>query len=213
MPQTGTLGHAETVLFVNDRHTQTAEPDRIFYQGVGAYQQLHRTVKQSGMDFVALALTGRAGKQAYVYAELGNHAAQAVIMLCGKNLGRCHKTCLRTVVDSQKHRHQRHNGLARAYIPLYETVHLPAGGHIRMYLVHDALLCSGQVKRQTFAVKAIEKIAHSLHGPSAALILAAPGTALHVDLYKKQLFELQPKACGLKLRVVLRIVDCNKRFT
>ena len=43
-PEFGTLGHTETVLLIDHDHAQTGELHRIFYDGMGTYEDMDGTV-------------------------------------------------------------------------------------------------------------------------------------------------------------------------
>mgnify|MGYP003295124105 CR=1 FL=1 len=69
------------------------------------------------------------------------------VVLARKNLGRCHNTRLKAIIDSQEHRHKRHHSLAAANVALQQAIHLASRQHIATNLLDYALLCRGQAKR------------------------------------------------------------------
>lgn len=91
--------------------------------------------------------------------------------------------------------------------PWQQAVHLTARTHVVAYLVHDALLRSGELKLKVLGVEAVEVVAHLREDIAAELAAMVGGVAQDVELHVEQLLELQSLARLLHLDGVLRIVD------
>ena len=98
-------------------------------------------------------------------------------MLLCQNLCRCHHACLVAVVYGDEHRHQSHERLARAYVPLQQTVHLTARAHVLAYFSYHALLCTSQFKRQIMPVEPVELFTHMLKETATVFPAVVAGIA------------------------------------
>ena len=100
------------MLFVNDSEAEIAELNCILYDGVGADEQMQRTVEQLFVNDRPFSGAGRSGKQFDVKSDFRGQFSYGMVMLCGQNLGRSHKTGLIPVVYGQKHGHKRYERFA-----------------------------------------------------------------------------------------------------
>ena len=64
MPEAGTLGDTEAVLFVDDNEADVLEEDVILEEGVGADEDVEAAGEEVGMEDVAVALAGGTGEEA-----------------------------------------------------------------------------------------------------------------------------------------------------
>ena len=124
-------------------------------------------------------------------------------MLFGKDFRRSHDARLKTVVQGYKHGHESHERLAGTHIALQKAVHLSAGTHVVVYLVHHTFLRSGERERQVLAVESVEDVAHTVEDIATILATVLAGIAQDVELHIEQFFELEAFAgllhvvCGL----------------
>ena len=98
-------------------------------------------------------------------------------MLFSKNLGRCHDTRLKAIVQGQQHCHQRHQSLTASHIALQQSVHLPATVHIGTHLFDDTLLRTSQLEGQMMIIESIERIANLHETESVPFGLSFPRIA------------------------------------
>ena len=128
-------------------------------------------------------------------------------MLLGEYLGWCHDARLIAVAERDEHGHKCHEGLSAAHVALQQAVHLTARAHVVAYLVHDALLRTGQLEPEVLGVEAVEVVAHLREDVAAVLAAMVGGVTQYVELHVEELLELQSLARLLHLDGVLRIVD------
>ena len=91
------------MLLVNDNETEVAETHIVLDDGMSADEYVERTVGKLTVDCLALLLSRRSGEQSDVDSHWCDHLADGFEMLGGKDLGRCHQTGLRIVVECYEH--------------------------------------------------------------------------------------------------------------
>ena len=107
-PEFGTLGDSEAVLLIDDDHAQTGELHRVLDDGMGAYEDMDRTVQQTVEYFLTPFALYDTRQQGYAHIHTVQESHDSLQVLFGKNLRRCHDTGLIAVVDGDEHRHQRY---------------------------------------------------------------------------------------------------------
>ena len=157
-PEFGALGDTEAVLLIDDDHTQTGKLHRILDDGMGAYEDVDRTVQESVEHFLSPLAFHNACEQGYPYIHIFQEAHDGLQMLLGEDLRGCHDTGLIAVVDGDEHRHQGDERLARAYIALQQTVHLTAAASVFTDLADHPFLGFRQWERQVVVVEGIEHL-------------------------------------------------------
>ena len=90
-------------------------------------------------------------------------------VLLGEDFGGSHDARLITIVEGDEHCHQRHKGLAGAYVALEETIHLSSGTHVVTYLVHHSLLRTGKTEGEVLRIEVVEQLAYMLENIAAIL--------------------------------------------
>ena len=133
-------------------------------------------------------------------------------MLLGKDFGGCHDARLITIVEGDEHCHQRHKGLAGAYVALQKTVHLSSGTHVVTYLVHHTLLRSGEAEGEVLRIEVVEQLAYMLENIAAILATMVGSIAENVELHVEQFFELQTVTRRLHLLRCLGIMYAAHRL-
>ena len=146
-PHTGTLGHSEAMLFVNDREREILELHLVFDKSVGAYGHLNLPGSYPLQREATCLGTGAAGKQGHFYAQRVGPCGNSLEMLSGENLGGSHYGSLTTVVTGHQHRHESHHRLSTPYVALKKAIHLASGTHIIAYLMKYPFLCTRELKR------------------------------------------------------------------
>ncbi len=111
------------------------------------------------MDFASRGGAGASGEQGHFDADAVAPGLKVLEMLEGEYLCRCHKARLIVVVYGHKHGHERHEGLAAAYVALQQPVHLAAGLHVGSDFLEHAFLCPGERKRKHVGIEMPEGIA------------------------------------------------------
>ena len=194
-PHPGALRHTEAVLLVNHRHAEALEFYGIFYQGVSSYQYVDVAVLQRLVQFAAFLGPGASGQQLHTDAYLFAPSSQCLVMLRCKYLGGSHQRALATVVYGHQQGHERHHGLAGAYVALQQTIHLPSGAHVVADLVQHALLRPGQLERDALAVIVVEHGSNLQERYAGYALAALAGIAQYIELQIEQFLELHPLAC------------------
>ena len=133
-------------------------------------------------------------------------------MLLGEDFGRCHDARLITIVEGDEHSHQRHKGLAGAYVALEQTVHLPAGTHVVTYLVHNSFLRTGKTEGEVMRIEVVKQLADMLEYIAAILATMVGSIAENVELNVEQLFKLQTVTRRLHLLRCLGIMYAAHRL-
>lgn len=112
-------------------------------------------------------------------------------LLLGENFRRRHDAGLVAVVDGYEHRHQCYEGFAGSNIALQQAVHLSSGSHVGANLVHDALLCSGELEVEVVGVEPVELLSDVLEDITAVFAPVVAGVAEDVELDIEELLKLQ----------------------
>ena len=117
-----------------------------------ADEDMDRAVHQAVMDRYAVLGGCRTGQQRYMYgiAKRRQERFERLVVLVSQDLRRCHDTSLITVIHRQETAEEGDEGLTRTYVSLLQAVHLMTGLEVVMYLVDDAFLGAGKIKRQGF---------------------------------------------------------------
>ena len=79
---------------------------------MGAHQNLDIARSQVGKNLFSLLAFYDASEQFHPDVHSLEKVADGLQMLLGKDFGRCHHTCLITVIQRNEHGHQRHERLA-----------------------------------------------------------------------------------------------------
>ncbi len=139
------------MLFVDDGQCEVAEGDTFLHQCMGADHDL----RVAGCDFLqhlaARLARDLACEPCHPHAQGFEPATQVVEMLLGQQLGRRHQGGL--LADFHcLHRGQRsHHGLAAADVALYQPQHGRGFAEVRLDLVEDAPLRTGEFEGQGLA--------------------------------------------------------------
>ncbi len=118
---------------------------------MGAHDDAHAAIGQPGVNLFPLPPGDATGEQAN--GRLGSRyplekATDGLIVLLGQDLGGGHQRCLCAGGHGQSHRRCCHDGLARAYVSLQESVHWPVRAQIGDDLSQRPLLGAGQFEGQ-----------------------------------------------------------------
>ena len=106
------------MLLVDYHHAEVGKLYRILDDGMGAYENLHTAVLQPLQYLLSLLTFHDTCQQFHPDVHSPKEVLDGLQVLLGENLRRCHDTCLVAVVEGDEHRHQCHQRLAAAYIPL-----------------------------------------------------------------------------------------------
>ena len=128
-------------------------------------------------------------------------------MLLGQYLCGGHQACLIAVVESNEHRHECNECLARAHIALQESVHLPSRAHVGPDFVHDTFLCTSEFEGQILVIERVKDIANCREDVATILATLVAGIAQNVELHIEQFLELQSDTCALHLVGRLWVMD------
>ena len=158
IPEFGTLCHAKTVLLINNHKPQVAELNGIFNKGMGADNDMKVSRLKHGMDLLAACFFSAACKQINGYIHSIQKPPDGSVMLVGQNFGRGHEAGLETIVERDKHTHERYQRFPATYIALQQAVHLFARSEIEADFAYNFLLCIGQLKRQMLFIKCVEPL-------------------------------------------------------
>ena len=198
-PQTGPLGHAEAVLFVDNGHAEFLKLDVVLYHRMCAYKDMETPVgKLFGYVAPFLGLC-RPCEEPYIKAQFRRESAQSLVVLAGKNFRRRHKTCLEAVVDGEEHGHECHESIARPNVALHEPVHLAAAHYVGADFLYYALLGAGEFERQTLIIEIVEPSPYPRHHISLKLGLTAARATQHVDLDEEQFVEFKAQSCRVEV--------------
>ena len=157
------------MLLVYDCHSEMREHHRVLDYGVSTHEDVYITSSEALQHLLAPFSLHSTREQLHPYVHRAKKLADGGEMLLGKYLGGCHHTCLETIVEGYKHRHQGHKCLTRADIALQQPVHLPASFHVGPYLAHHPLLRIGKLEGQVKAVEVVEERPDLLEHISAVL--------------------------------------------
>ena len=167
------------------------EHHSIFYHGMCADKDIHLARSQILQYRLSSLSLHHAREQFHMHIHIAKKFADGGIVLFSKNLGRCHDAGLVAIIQSYKHRHQRHKSLARAYVALQQTVHLRARLHVGTYLAHHTLLSVSKFERQMLRIKGIKNIANFREYISLILLSVFRSITQDVELHIEQLLEFQ----------------------
>ena len=148
------------MLLVDHHHAQAGKLYGVFNDGMGADKNLYGTVEQTVENLLTFLAFDNTCQHGHADIHPFQEVHDGLQVLFGKNLRRCHNACLIAVVQSDEHRHQGYEGLARAYVALQETIHLFATTHILTNLANDALLGLGEWEGKVLLIERVEVVAH-----------------------------------------------------
>ena len=137
------LAHAKAVLLVGNHQRQTVIAHPLAQQGVGADDQIPRSILNMGQGFPALRCLHAAQQQPAADAQWLQYLTRADQMLPGQNLGRRHQRALPAGRSRRANRAKGNSRLAAAHIALHQPAHGASGRHIRQNLPQHALLGTG----------------------------------------------------------------------
>ena len=157
-PEFGALGDTETVLFIDHHHAESGKLHRVLDDGMGAYEDMDRTVQESVKHFLTPFAFHDTREQGHAYGHVFQEAHDGLQMLFGEDLRGCHDTGLIAVVDGNKHRHQCHQCLTGADIALQQSVHLSSGTRVLADLADHPFLCFRQWERQVVVIEGVEHL-------------------------------------------------------
>ena len=197
------LGHAEPVLFVDDRQLQVLEADVVLEEGMGADRDLHGAGRQGAQLLGPRRALVAAGQQDGGDPVLGQRAGDGLEMLAGEDLGRGHQRALAAAGGDVGHGQHGDDGLARADVALDQAAHPLAGLEVAANVGQRPLLGAGQAVGQVFAYG----FGQRRGGDAGGGLGAALGFALgHGQLVGQQLVIGQaPGVRGLRGEVGLRL--------
>ena len=176
-PELGTLGNAEAVLLIDHHHTETGKLHRVFNDGMGTDEYLHLACQQTVENLLAFLSLHHTSQQFHADGHVAQEVADGLQVLFGQDFRGRHDAGLIAVVQGDEHGHECHEGLARPYVTLQQTVHLPTAAHVLAYLLDDALLGTRQFEGQVAVVERVKQVADPAeHIPSvlAALVARVP---------------------------------------
>ena len=107
---------------------------------MGTYEDMYSAVEESVEHLLPAFALDDARQQCHPQVHILKECHDCLKMLFCEYLCWGHDTCLVSVVDGDKHRHQRHEGLARANIALQQAVHLAPATHILANLSYHPFL-------------------------------------------------------------------------
>ena len=134
LPQSVSLFHPETVLFVHHHQTQVREGHVLLQQRMGAHDDARPTGGCVQQGLTAGRGPHRTGEQRHPGGPVGpvdlagptqraEHRADRPVMLLGQDLRRRQQDGLATRVHHTQHGPERDQGLARSHVALEQTVH------------------------------------------------------------------------------------------
>lgn len=162
--ESGALGDAEFVLFVDDGEAELRKADAVVEKGVGADENVGKVFGELVVGFWGargvrrdrqdVCLTHRqnarvtfiGGAEGHTEAEGGEPALGVLIVLLGKDLGGSHEGGLMTGFDGDEHGGEGNDGFAAADIAVKESVHGDGISHVLADLVETAELGGGEVE-------------------------------------------------------------------
>src|SRR4051812_37789843 len=113
--QVGALSDSEAVLLVDDRQSQTVEPDALLNQCVGTDEECDRTAFDEREKLTALFCAGAAGEERHRWpfglVESSKKTLEVVEVLLCQDLGRRHNGDLKTGTHGQERDGGRNRGL------------------------------------------------------------------------------------------------------
>ena len=151
----------------------------------------------------------RAGQQCARNAQLRKQRLHGLQMLLREQLGRRHNRRLIPVARGKKTQRCGNHGLAGADISLNQPAQRSAFGNIHTALLDGALLCAGQLKRQSAVKQPQAEILHrqSVHARTPLPELAQPAGE------QKQLLKYRPAPRRLRLLHGLGAVNRTDRIS
>ena len=200
------------MLLVDYCNAEIAEYHSIFYHGMCADKYLHVTVGKAVQNCSPLLALHDTREQFHADVHTLHEFLYCGQMLFGKYLGGCHHDGLKTVINGNEHRHQRHQRLTGTDVALYQAVHLASGIHVFLYLVHHTLLSTGEFERQVVVIELMERRPHLRHQVTLVLLPVVRHIAHNIQLHIEEFLELQPLTGVLHLVLVVGIVDAADGF-
>ena len=179
------------MLLVDDDQPQVGEAHPVLDERMGSHQQLHLARGDPFECGAAFAGLRRTREDRHPHGQPVEQARERGVVLPRQNLGGSHHAGLKTVVDGQQHRQQRHERLARPHVALQQPVHLAARHRILPDFAHDALLRPRKRKGQLLPVKRIERLPHAGEIETVVSGQTLRTARHHVELHAKQLLEFE----------------------
>ena len=174
---------------------------------MGAYQNLDVARSQVGKNLFSLLSLYDACEQFHPDIHSLQEVADGLQMLLGKNFGRCHHTCLITVIQCNEHGHEGHERLARTHITLQKTVHLSAAAHIGSDFMHHPFLGACQFKRQMMGIEPVENIGDAVEDIAPELAALVGGIPYYIKLHIEEFLKFKAYLCFLHLLMGMRIMN------
>ena len=205
-PQFSPLRHSETVLFVNDGESEIAELHCFLYHGMSTDENIDFSSCETFKYCLAPLALYYACKQFDTQVETVQERLYRSEMLLCEDFCRSHHAGLKTVIHGNKHGHQCYESLSGAYVSLHQTVHLSAGIHVCLYLMHDSFLRPCQFKPKVLLEKVMEMHADSWQKVASVLASVVGSVAENVELNVEQFLKLQSLSRFLHLMLAVRVV-------
>ena len=117
-------------------------------QGMRTDRDLDLTPFQETIDLLFPFRADFSGQQCHGQTKLLGQRRQRPVMLLGQEFRRGHESHLVAAIEGGQGRKEGHDRLARANIPLDQTVHGVGSGHIPKNRLNHPILGRGQLKRQ-----------------------------------------------------------------
>ena len=136
---------------------------------MGAHEYLDVTCGEVFQDVFTLLALHDAREEFHPNVHIFQEVSDGLQMLFREDFRRCHQAGLETIVEGDEHCHQCHERLARAYVTLQESVHLPTAAHVGTYLVHHSLLCPCQLEGEVVGIETIEDVADAVEDIASVL--------------------------------------------
>ena len=192
------------MLFVGNDQGQILKFDVVGDDGVGADQQVKRTVCERGERLAALFCGRAARNQARPYAEARTHGGKGFVMLDGQHFRRRHERRLQTVFRYNIDERGGYRRLAAANIALNQAIHADAACEVAEALVHSPALRACELKSGGLHKGRQVDIRVDLDTGCGAFCTPKP---LQRGLENEQLFKHQPLPRQLQRVPVAREVD------
>ncbi len=202
--KSGTLGNAETMLFVGDNESKRA----IFYvflnYSVSSDDNIYFSRFETSSDISALFWSYRTRQQADFYTKGFEKLHKSFKMLCGENFGRRHDSRLKTVFYSKTACRRCNGSFSASDVALQKAVHGKISAHIGKNFIDGGRLTISQLKG-----KSAEKIAHIgifIHS-KRSFFAASKFQHKHSQLQFQKFFKSDPFACSFGCGIAFGEVD------
>ena len=184
------------MLLIDDGQPQLGKDHGRLNQGMRAHQDVDVSCLEVFENRLARRALDRPRQQLHPNVHGAQHLSQAFEVLLGQDFRRGHDGRLVAIVLCQQCGEQRHHRLAAPHVPLKQAVHVPSRVEVASDFTKHALLSIGQLKRQPFVVKRVERVTHFLKPNTGQVLRDGLFVLQQSQLEQKQL--LEPKS-GLGL--------------